>query len=110
MAYGSFQAKGRIGAVAASLHHSHSNARSKLHLRPTPQLMATPQILNPLSEATDRSFILMDIRWVCNPLSPPLDFHPQYSLAYRKQVWMQIFLVYPIREGTYLWPLQETVV
>ena len=32
----------QIGAVAASLHHSHSNARSELHLWHTPQLMAMP--------------------------------------------------------------------
>ena len=32
----------RIAAAAAGLHHSHSNARASLHLRPTPQLMATP--------------------------------------------------------------------
>ena len=36
------QARGRIGAVAASLRHSHSNEGSELHLGPTPQLMATP--------------------------------------------------------------------
>ena len=41
-AYGGSQARGLIGAVAAGLHHSHSNTRSKLHLRPTPQLTATP--------------------------------------------------------------------
>ena len=41
-AYGSSQARGLIGAVAAGLHHSHSNVRSKPHLRPTPQLMARP--------------------------------------------------------------------
>ena len=41
-AYGGSQARGRIRAVAAGLHHSHRNARSKLHLRPTPQLTATP--------------------------------------------------------------------
>ena len=41
-AYGSSQLKGRIGATAAGLHHSHSNVRSELHLRPTPQLMAKP--------------------------------------------------------------------
>ena len=29
MAYGGSQARGRIGAVAAILHHSHSNARSE---------------------------------------------------------------------------------
>ena len=40
-AYGSSQAKGPIEAAAASLHHTHSNARSEPHLRPTPQLMAT---------------------------------------------------------------------
>ena len=42
MAYGGSQARGGIGAVAASLHHSHSNAGSKPHLRPTSQLRAMP--------------------------------------------------------------------
>ena len=42
VAYGSSQARGRMGATAAGLHHSHSNARSEPPLRPTPQLMATP--------------------------------------------------------------------
>ena len=41
-AYGASQARGLIGAVAAGLCHSHSNAGSELHLRPTPQLKATP--------------------------------------------------------------------
>ena len=40
-AYGGSQARGLIGAVAAGLHHSHSNLGSELRLRPTPQLMAT---------------------------------------------------------------------
>ena len=40
MAYGRSQARGWIGAAPAGLCHSHSNARSKLHLQPTPQLMA----------------------------------------------------------------------
>ena len=38
--YGGSQARGPIGAVAAGLHHSHSNTTSELHLRPTPQLTA----------------------------------------------------------------------
>ena len=42
VAYGGSQARGLIGAVAAELHHSHSNARSELCLRPTPQLTTTP--------------------------------------------------------------------
>ena len=40
-AYGRSQARGRIGAVATNLHHSHSKARSEPRLRLIPQLMAT---------------------------------------------------------------------
>ena len=42
LAYGGSQARGLIGAVAAGLHHSHSNTRSKPRLRPTPLLTAMP--------------------------------------------------------------------
>ena len=41
MAYGGFQARGRIGAEATGLRQSHSNARFKSRLQPTPQLRAT---------------------------------------------------------------------
>ena len=43
-AYGCSQARGLIGAVAARLHqsHSHSNARSRLSLGPTPELKGMP--------------------------------------------------------------------
>ena len=41
-AYGGSQARGLIGAVAASLRQSHSNTGSELCLQPIPQLMATP--------------------------------------------------------------------
>ena len=40
MAYGSSEARGRNGAAAASLCHSHSNVGSEPHLQPTTQLMA----------------------------------------------------------------------
>ena len=39
-AYGSSQARGRNGATAAGLRHSHRNAGSKPCLQPAPQLMA----------------------------------------------------------------------
>ena len=42
-AYESSQARGQIGAAAASLCRSHSNT-SEPHLWPTPQLMATPEL------------------------------------------------------------------
>ena len=41
-AYGGSQARGLIGAVAASLHQSHSNAGSEPCLQSTPQLTAMP--------------------------------------------------------------------
>ena len=46
MAYGSSQARGPIGAVAAGLQHSHRSVGSKPHLRPTPELtaMQDPQL------------------------------------------------------------------
>ena len=54
-ACGGSQARGQSRATAAGLHHSHSNSGSELPLRHTPQL-----ILNPLSEARDRTRILRD--------------------------------------------------
>ena len=42
VAYGSSQARGPNRAAASGLRHRHNNARSKLHLWLTPQLMATP--------------------------------------------------------------------
>ena len=42
VAYGSSQAKGRIGAAAARLHCSLSNTRSELHLQTSPKLTAIP--------------------------------------------------------------------
>ena len=59
-AYGDSQARSPVGAVAASLHQSHSHARSEPPLQPTPQLTAMPDP-NPLSEASDRT---------CNPMVP----------------------------------------
>ena len=41
-AYGGSQARGRIGATAAGLCHSHSNSGSKPRLQTTPQLTTTP--------------------------------------------------------------------
>ena len=38
--YGSSQARGQIGAAAADIHHSHSNARCKPHLQPPLQFVA----------------------------------------------------------------------
>ena len=45
-----------------------SNARSELHLSPTLHLVVMPDP-NSLSEARDRTSILMDASWVRNPLN-----------------------------------------
>jgi len=45
VADGISQARDQIGAAAASLHHSHSNARAKPHLQSTLQLTAMPDPL-----------------------------------------------------------------
>ena len=42
VAYGGFQARGLIGALAAGLHQSRSNTRSEPSLRPIPQLTTMP--------------------------------------------------------------------
>ena len=54
VAYRSSQARSPIGAVAASLHHSHGSAISE------PRCSWQRHILNPLSKARDQSCILMD--------------------------------------------------
>ena len=72
-AYGNSQARGRTRATAAGLHHSHSNVGSKPHLRPTPQLTATPDP-NPLSKARDWTCALRDIsqmRFHCTTMPTP---------------------------------------
>ena len=54
VAYGSSQARGRLGAAAAGLHHSHSNTKSESRLRHTHTHSSWQlQILNPLSEVRD---------------------------------------------------------
>ena len=45
VAYGSFQARGQIGAATDRLHHSHSITRPEQPLWPKPQLTASPESL-----------------------------------------------------------------
>ena len=70
VAYGSSQARGHIRAIAAAVgrRDSHSNTGSEHHLQ-LPCSLWPCQILNLLSEARDRTCILMDTSWVLNPLS-----------------------------------------
>ena len=73
-ACGSSQPRGRIGATASSLHHSHSNLGSKPGLRPTPQLTAMPDPRR-MSEARDRTPVLIDtsqIHFCCATMGTPI--------------------------------------
>ena len=86
--YGGSQARGPTGAAAAGLHHSHSNG---------PQLDQScvchlhhsswqHWILNPLSEARDRTHILMCTSQVLNPLNHNGNSH---LISYKDKDWMK---------------------
>ena len=72
MACGSSQARDRIRAAAASLHHSQSNTRSKPHLLHDSSWHRW--ILNPLSEARDQTWILMATSRILNLLRHSRNF------------------------------------
>ena len=68
VAYGSSQARGRIRAAPAGLHHS--PAMSDLsHICELCHSLWQCQILNPLGWARDWTSILMDTSWVLNQLN-----------------------------------------
>ena len=63
-AHGVSQARGPIGAVAAGLLQSHSNAGSEPRLQPTSQLMATPDP-QPTEQDQDRTHNPMVPSQIC---------------------------------------------
>ena len=99
MAYGGSQARGQIGGIAASLHHSHSNTRSEPHLLLTPQLTAT---LDPLNHWV-RPGIQLVSSWI---LGKFVTCEPQRKL-------LQLFIAGKIANnlglgincGTFLWSI-----
>ena len=73
MAYGCFQARGLIGAIADGLCHRHSNAATKLCLQPTPQLTDCC-ILDPMSKGRYQTRNLMvpsQILLLCTMMETP---------------------------------------
>ena len=64
VAYGDSQARGPIRAVTAGLQQSHSNWGSEPHLN-LYHSSGQRQILHPLSEARDQTWVLMDASWAC---------------------------------------------
>ena len=65
-AFGSSQARGQIGTIAAGLPHSPSNQDPSrvCNLQHSSQKC---RILNPLSKVRDRTHIFMDTSWICFP-------------------------------------------
>ena len=82
MAYGSSQDRDPIKTAASGLCHNHNNARSKLCLWPTTELV---QSLNPLSEARGQTHILMDASWA--------PYH--WAMMRSPDTWLLIFEVLP---------------
>ena len=97
VAYGGSQARGLVGAVAACLCHRHSNARSDLHLLPTPHNSWQHQILNPLSEARGWTYNLMvpsQIRFCCTMMETPRIFNDVIlTMWYLVVILICIFLI-----------------
>ena len=67
IAYRGSQAKGRIGAVATSLHHSHTATPDPSHVCNLHHSSWQCRILNPLDEARARTHIFMDTGSICYP-------------------------------------------
>ena len=86
-AYGGPQARGLIRAAAAGLHHSHSNTGSEPRLQPTRQRW----ILNPLSEARERTRGLMETSQVRN-LRWELREQISHVQKRRSQIWRTLEL------------------
>ena len=69
-------------ATAAVLYHSHNNLGSELRLRPTQ--LTQCQIPDPLSEARDRTQILMDTGWIhCTATGSPTSYLLKYPMTER---------------------------
>ena len=69
VAYASSQARGRVQAAAAGLHHSHSNEGIQA-ASPTYTTAHSNNGSLTLNEARDQTHILMDTSGIHNPLSP----------------------------------------
>ena len=68
MEYGSYQARGGIGAAAEAYTTATATPDSS-HISKLHHSLQQHQIINPLSEARDQSHILMDTSQVLNLLS-----------------------------------------
>ena len=88
--------KWRIGAVAASLHHSHCNTRSEPRLWPTPQLKVNThsrRILYPLSKTRDRTRVLIvtsQIRFCWAPMGTSQSWFLNPSMSGSKHKFFHI--------------------
>ena len=63
-AYGNFQARGLIRAVAVGLHHTVTATPDLAASRPYTTAHSNPESFNSLSEARDRTCVLMSSSWV----------------------------------------------
>ena len=69
MAYGSSQVRGQIGA-AAEAYATGTATQDPSRICDLRHRLWQRQILKPLSEARDRTRILMDTSWVLDPSQP----------------------------------------
>ena len=70
-AYGISQARGRIGAAAAGLCHTATATPDLTRISDLHHSLWQHRILNPLSEASDRTCVLTDTMLGSKPMEPP---------------------------------------
>ena len=99
MTYGSSQARGGIGAAAAGLYHSHSNADPSCLCDLCKNLAATLDT-NPMSEARDRTHILMDASQVLTPCSHNgnSSIYLKSKLSIFKEIYFLIYKMYKYQD------------
>ena len=85
-AYVSAQARGRIGSTAAGLHHGHA-VGDPSHVCDLGHSLWQRWILNPLSEARDRTCILMDTSQVFNLPSHNGNVISHMIIFWKEKVW-----------------------
>ena len=88
-ACGGSQARGRTGATAAGLHHSHSNAGSEPCLSPTPHSSQQRRTLNPLTHPA-RPSVEPSSSWI---LVRFVTAEPQWELLVHFLIGLFVFLL-----------------
>ena len=88
MAFGSFQARGRIRTAAASLYHKATATRDPSLVCNLHHSLRQRWVLNPLSKARDQTCIFVDTSWVHITAEPRWEL---FMLIFKMWNWVVIY-------------------